>query len=99
LFEAIILERCDRLLEGLPTTVFDAGSDLEVALRAIASRLLELMLTPEFVARLTSGRWLAVDNGLQHPLSGLVLDRVMRRGGVAPARPFLPGNGRPDRSK
>jgi len=50
LFEAIILERCDRLLESLPT-VSDAGSDAESALRAIASRLLELMLTPEFVAR------------------------------------------------
>lgn len=50
LFEAIILERCDRLLESLPA-VADAGSDAEVALRAIATRLLELMLTPEFVAR------------------------------------------------
>jgi TetR/AcrR family transcriptional repressor of mexJK operon len=50
LFEAIILERCDRLLESLPT-VSDTGSDPEVTLRAIASRLLELMLTPEFVAR------------------------------------------------
>lgn len=50
LFEAIILERCDRLLESLPA-VADSGSDPEVALRAIATRLLELMLTPEFVAR------------------------------------------------
>jgi TetR/AcrR family transcriptional regulator, mexJK operon transcriptional repressor len=50
LFEAIILERCDRLLESLPP-VADAGSNAEVALRAIATRLLELMLTPEFVAR------------------------------------------------
>jgi TetR/AcrR family transcriptional repressor of mexJK operon len=48
LFEAIILERCDGLLESL-RTVFDAGSDPEVALRAIASRLPELMLTTEFV--------------------------------------------------
>jgi hypothetical protein len=38
------------LLESLPT-VADAGSDAAVALGAIARRLLELMLTPEFVAR------------------------------------------------
>lgn len=50
LFEAIILERCDSLLETLPP-VADNQSDPEATLRAVASRLLELMLTPEFVAR------------------------------------------------
>ncbi len=50
LFEATVLERSDRLLEPVPT---EAGSfhDPETALRAIAHRFLELILSPETVGR------------------------------------------------
>lgn len=49
LFEATVLERSDRLLEPFPET--DSLHDPETALRAIAHRFLELILSPETVGR------------------------------------------------
>lgn len=50
LFEATVLERSDRLLEPFPTEA-DLFHDPEAALRAIARRFLELILSPETVGR------------------------------------------------
>jgi TetR/AcrR family transcriptional repressor of mexJK operon len=50
LFEATVLERSDRLLEPVPTET-DSLDSPEMALRAIAHRFLELILSPETVAR------------------------------------------------
>ena len=50
LFEATVMKRSDRLLEPVPTAT-DAVDDPEAALRAIAHRYLELILTPETLAR------------------------------------------------
>jgi AcrR family transcriptional regulator len=50
LFEATVLKRSDRLLEPVPTAN-DAVDDPEEALRAIARGYLELILSPETLAR------------------------------------------------
>jgi len=50
LFEATVLERSNRLLEPVPTKA-DSVHDAETALRAIALRFLELILSPETVGR------------------------------------------------
>lgn len=50
LFEATVLERSDRLLEPFPEDT-NAFHDPETALRAIALRFLELILSPETVGR------------------------------------------------
>ncbi len=50
LFEATVLERSDRLLKPVPTGA-DSLHDPEAALRDIARRFLELILSPETVGR------------------------------------------------